>query len=228
MISTEAGRKRYLQPEENWIQIPFPPLVDEDTWSRVQELKKQLMSQSKRNTQVFCMLRHQVRCSSCGTLLGGRATKQNTVRRNGKVYHYDLDPPRRYYQCYGMQKRLFRCRENPSIPAGLLVRVIWTGVTNVVQHPEIIVSGMEAIKVGRNDGLAAEIEQAERDLRDIELEEDRAIRLCVSGKISEDQLDRQRKFIADRLKHCQSRLEDYRSRQAAAEYHHTQTEHLTH
>ena len=36
---------------------------------------------------------------------------------------------------------------------------------------------------------------AERDLRSIQMEEDRAIRLFVSGKITEAQLDLQRRFI---------------------------------
>ena len=116
-VATEDGRMIYKQPEDTWIQVPFPPLVAEGTWDKVQNIKKHRKSRAKRNTKVFYMLQHLVRFTECEMLLGGRATKQNTVRRNGKTYHYDLDPPRRYYQCYGMQKRLFRCREHPFIKA---------------------------------------------------------------------------------------------------------------
>ena len=45
----------------------------------------------------------------------------------------------------------------------------------------------------------------------VQIEEDRAIRLFVSGKISENQLDRQRKFITERLDNCRARLDDYRA-----------------
>ena len=74
-ISTEDGRKRFEQPEDQWIPIPVPPLVDEETWDRTQAIKKQRMSRSKRNTRVFYMLQHLVRCSGCGMLLGGRGNE---------------------------------------------------------------------------------------------------------------------------------------------------------
>ena len=44
-----------------------------------------------------------------------------------------------------------------------------------------------------------EVAQAERDLRSIQMEGDRAIRLFVSGKITEAQLDHQRRFITERV-----------------------------
>ena len=47
------------------------------------------------------------------------------------------------------------------------------------------------------------------------MEEDRAIRLYVSGKITEDQLDRQRRFITERLETLRARLDEYRSQQTA-------------
>ena len=213
-VATEDGRKIYGQPEDTWIEIPFPRLVDEETWDRVQNIKNQRMSRSKRNTKVFYMLQHLVRCAECGMLLGGRATKQNTVRRNGKTYRYDLDPPRRYYQCYGMQKRLFHCREHPFIRAERLEELIWGEVKQAVQNPEVIVAGIKALDNQEDFDLSRELARAERDLRDVQMEEDRAIRLYVSGKISEDQLDHQRRFITERLEHYRAKLDDYRTRQS--------------
>ena len=45
------------------------------------------------------------------------------------------------------------------------------------------------------------------------MEEDRAIRLFVSGKITEAQLDHQRRFITERLESARARLDDYRARE---------------
>ena len=214
-ISTEGGRKHHRQPEDTWIRVPFPPLVDLETWDRAQNLKKLRMSRAKRNTRVFYLLQHLVRCSGCGMLLGGRATKQNSVRRNGHVYHYDLEPPRRYYQCYGMRKRLFKCRKHPFIRAERLEDLIWDEVTRVVKRPEIIVSGLEVLNVGPDSDLEEEVARAETDLRDVQSEEERLIRLYVSGKIDEDQLDLQRQFVTERLRHCRERVEKYHAREAA-------------
>ena len=47
------------------------------------------------------------------------------------------------------------------------------------------------------------------------MEEDRAIRLFVSGKIAEAQLDIQRKFITERLENARAKLDDYRAREAS-------------
>ena len=54
-----------------------------------------------------------------------------------------------------------------------------------------------------------------RDLRRIQMEEDRAIRLFVSGKITEDRLDLQRRFITERLERARAKLDDYWAREAS-------------
>ncbi len=59
--------------------------------------------------------------------------------------------------------------------------------------------------------MEEEIAQAEGDLRSIQMEEDHAIRLFVSGKITETQLDRQRRFITERLECAKAKLDDYRA-----------------
>ncbi len=213
-VSTEEGRRIYQQPEDTWIEVPFPPLVDEETWERAQSTKKQRTSLSKRNTKVFYLLQHLVKCAECGMLFGGRATNQNTVRRNGKLYQYDLVVPRRYYQCYGMQKRLSRCREHPFIRAERLEDLVWGEITRVLQNLEVIVTGIDSLNEQGDGGLAEELAKAERHLRDVQLEEERCIRLYVSGKITEEQLDQQRRFVTERLESLRARVGDYRSREA--------------
>ena len=50
----------------------------------------------------------------------------------------------------------------------------------------------------------------------MQFEEDRVIRLFVSEKITEEQMDRQRKFITERLESLRTRLDDLRARGVAA------------
>ena len=116
-VATEDGTRVYAQPRETWIEIPVPPLVDEETWDRAQALKKQRLNRSKRNTKVFYLLQHLLRCAECGMLFGGRTNSRDVTKRNGKVYRYELDPPLRYYSCYGMQKHRLRCRKHSFIRA---------------------------------------------------------------------------------------------------------------
>ena len=47
------------------------------------------------------------------------------------------------------------------------------------------------------------------------MEEDRAIRLYVSGKITEEQWDLQREFTTERLERLRARVDDYHAREAS-------------
>ncbi len=214
-VSTEEGTRKYEQPRETWIEIPVPPLVDEETWERAQALKQQRLTRSARNTKVFYLLQHLVRCAECGLLFGARADWATSNRRNGKLYRYELAAPRRYYACYGMQKHRLRCRKHSFIRAERLEEVVWSEVKRVLQEPNLIVAGIDALGGQDSGGLAEEVAKAERELRSVQSEEDRAIRLYVSGKITEPQLDLQRKFITERLESLRAKLDDARARQAS-------------
>ena len=52
-------------------------------------------------------------------------------------------------------------------------------------------------------------------MRSIQIEEDSAIRLFVSGEITAAQLDLQRRFITERLESARAELDDYRAREAS-------------
>ena len=213
-VSTEDGMKIYDQPEDTWIEIPIPQIIDDDTWERAQALKKQRSRKAKKNTKVLYQLQHLLKCGECGHNFHARAAWTNTGVRNGKKYQYELTTPRRYYMCNGMQSMRLGCRERPHIRAERLEEPIWSEVKRVIQNPDLIVAGIDTLDAQEGGGLEEEIAQAERDLRSIQMEEDRAIRLFVSGKITEAQLDLQRRFITERLESARARLDDYRAREA--------------
>ena len=208
-VSTEDGMKVYDQPKDTWIEIPVPQVVDDETWKRAQKLKKQRGSKAKRNTKVVYLLQHLLKCGECGRNFHARASWTTTSVRNGKAYTYDLSTPRRYYMCNGMQSMRLRCREKPYIRAEQLEEPIWREVKRVLQNPDLIVAGIADLDSQEGVGMEEEIAQAERDLRSIQMEEDRAIRLFVSGKITEAQLDLQRRFITERLESARAKLDDY-------------------
>ena len=214
-ISTEDGTKSYDQPRDTWIEVPVPPLVDEETWERAQKLKKQRSRRAGRNTKVLYLLQHLLKCGECGHNFHAKSIWRTTNVRNGKKYRYDLPTPRRYYMCNGTLSLRLRCRERPHIRAERLEEPIWNEVKRVIQNPDLIVAGIDTLDSQKGGGLEEEIAQAERDLRSIQMEEDRAIRLFVSGKITEAQLDHQRKFITERLESARAKLDDCRARDAS-------------
>ena len=215
-VATEHGMRRYARPEDEWVGVPFPPLVDEETWQLAQQAKKRRLTRSGRNTKLFYLLQHLVRCAECGYLMGCRANRRQTAKRDGKVYRYDLDPPRRYYRCYGMENDGVKCRKRSHIRAERLEGLIWGEVKKVLENPDLIVAGIGALDSQEDvGGLAEEIARAERNLQKVQTEEDRAIRLYVSGKITEKQLDHQRRFITERLETLRAKLDDHLARESA-------------
>ena len=215
-VATEHGTRRYDRPEDEWVGVPFPPVIDDGTWEQAQQAKKQRLTRSGRNTKIFYLLQHLVRCAECGYVMGCRTNRRQTVKHDGKSYRYDLDPPHRYYNCYGKHNIGMKCREHGYIRAERLEELVWGQVKKMLENPGLIVAGIEALNSQADGGgLAEEIARAERDLQKVQVEEDRAIRLYVSGKITEAQLDHQRKFIIERLETLREKLNDYRARESA-------------
>ena len=210
-ISTEDGMRVYDQPKETWIEIPIPQLIDDETWELARKLKKQRSRRAKRNTKVTYLLQHLLRCGECGRNFHARSSWTTTSVRNGKSYKKELTTPRRYYICNGMQSLRLTCRKRPYIRAERFEGPIWSEVKRVIQNPDLLVGGLYPTDSQEGSRLEEEIARTERDLRSIQTREERAITLFVSGKITEVQLDDQRKFITERLENVRAKLDGYRA-----------------
>ena len=212
-IATDEGTRVFAQPADTWIGVPVQALVDEETWDRAQATKRARHSTAKRNTKVLYLLQNLLRCTECGRKFRAYSRWRTHIIRGGQRITYDLTAPLRYYSCTGSVHRL-RCRAKPSIKAERLERRVWQEVAKVLQEPSVIIAGIEALGEHGGESLAEEQAQAERDLRAVQMEEERLVRLYVAGKITEEMLDLQRKFINERLEHLRARVDDYRARAA--------------
>ena len=112
------------------------------------------------------------------------------------------------------------------IKAERLEELIWSQVKGMIRNPDLIVAGIEALDTQEDGGWEKRIAGAERDLQKVQFEEERAIRLYVSAKITEDQLDQQRRFILERLEAARATLDDLRARESMASEKRVLLEHL--
>ena len=71
--------RRYDRPEDEWVGIPFPTIVDGDTWELAQQAKRRRLTRSRRNTKIFYLLQHLVRCAECGHVMGCRSTRREST-----------------------------------------------------------------------------------------------------------------------------------------------------
>ena len=103
------------------------------------------------------------------------------------------------------------------IRAEQLEKLVWNQVKEMVQNPELIVAGIESLDAHddrrhrRPDRRSRARPPTARRVGKVQVEEERAIRLYVSGKITEDQLDQQRRFITERLEAARAALNDLRA-----------------
>ncbi len=84
--------------------------------------------------------------------------------------------------CNGTLSLRIKCRERSHIRAERLEEPVWSEVKRMLQNPDLIVAGIDTLDSQDGSDLEEEIVRAERDLRSIQMEEDRAIRLFVSGR----------------------------------------------
>ena len=212
-ISTDEGTRVFEQPAENWVEVAVPALVDEETWNLAQSAKRERFNHAKRNTKQFYLLQYMLRCAVCGRKLRAQANWRANSSRNGIRYAFELQSPRRYYACTSKEARR-RCRPRPFINANKIEGRVWDEVCGVLKHPDVIVAGIESQVDQPSESLVEARAMTERELRDVQSEEDRLIRLYVAGKITEAQLDHQRKFIGERLEHLRAKLDEYQARLA--------------
>src|ERR1700751_2022866 len=124
--SSTAGHER---PREEWIEIPVPALVSEETFARAQELLQQNKIRSRRRTIEPSIVQGLVSCQKCGYAFS-RTSTQTSAR---KIH---------YYKCIGSEG--WRKLGGPVCDNGRLVRqdlldqIVWNEVIRLLEDPTLI------------------------------------------------------------------------------------------
>jgi site-specific DNA recombinase len=116
------------RPREEWIEIPVPALVSEDTFALAQERLERNKQFSSRHTKEHTLLQGLLVCSVCGYALYRSSAK--TSRR--KLY---------YYRCLGSDDWRYpngrKCSNRP-IRQDYLDELVWKQVMQLFENPDLI------------------------------------------------------------------------------------------
>ena len=116
------------QPREEWIEIPVPPIIREDTFSLARERLERNKQFSPRHTKEPTLLQGLLVCSECGYALYRTSTR--TSKR--KLY---------YYRCLGSDDYRYpdgrKCTNRP-IRQDFLDDVVWKQVMQLFEDPDLI------------------------------------------------------------------------------------------
>ena len=123
MLPAGPGVSHAPRPEQDWIAVPVPAIVSEETFAQVQAKLDANQRTASRNTRHQYLLRALTSCGTCRLTCG--------VRQTPAGY--------RYYQCRGRTDPLRvaqgqRCTAR-DIPAGQLDELVWADLCALVTDP---------------------------------------------------------------------------------------------
>jgi len=128
-VTTPSNTGGHQRPREEWIEIPVPALVTEETFARTQELLYQNKIRSRRRTIAPSVVQGLVGCAKCGYAFS-RTSTQTSAR---KIH---------YYKCIGSDswRKLGGpvCDNKQFIRQELLDQIVWDEVVRLLQDPVLI------------------------------------------------------------------------------------------
>jgi site-specific DNA recombinase len=121
------------RPREDWIEIPVPAIVREETFALAQERLEQNKRHSPRHTIEPTLLQGMLVCSRCGYAFYRTSTRTSKK----KIY---------YYRCLGSDDYRHpngRICQNRPIRQDYLDEVVWKHVVQLLENPEVIRSEIQ-------------------------------------------------------------------------------------
>ncbi|MDH4261032.1 MAG: recombinase family protein [Gammaproteobacteria bacterium] len=116
------------RPHEEWIEIPVPALVSEQSFARAQELLHENKIRSRRRTITPSVAQGLVSCQKCGY-----AFSRTSTYTSARKLHY--------YKCIGSdrwRKLGGPVCDNRMVRQDLLDQIVWTEVLRLLEDPTLI------------------------------------------------------------------------------------------
>jgi site-specific DNA recombinase len=124
--SDSVGHER---PREEWIEIPVPALISEESFARAQELLHENRIRSRRRTITPSIVQGLVSCQKCGYAF----SRTSTYTSARKIH---------YYKCIGSDswRKLGGplCDNGRFVRQDLLDQIVWTEVIRLLEDPTLI------------------------------------------------------------------------------------------
>src|SRR5438067_3363210 len=176
--SSTAGHER---PREEWIEIPVPALVTEESFARAQELLQQNKIRSRRRTIAPSVVQGLVSCAKCGYAFS-RTSTQTSAR---KIH---------YYKCIGSDswRKLGGpvCDNRRFVRQELLDQIVWAEVIRLLEEPALLQQELDRrLAAARSSDPTRKHEQSlQRELIHVGKGIERLVNAYQEGLLSIEQL----------------------------------------
>jgi site-specific DNA recombinase len=176
--SMTAGHER---PREEWIEIPVPALVSEESFARAQELLQENKIRSRRRTIEPSIVQGMVSCQKCGYAF----SRTSTYTSARKIH---------YYKCIGSDswRKLGGpvCDNGRFVRQDLLDHIVWTEVIRLLEEPTLIQQELDRrLAAARSSDPAKRREQSlQRELVHVGKSIERLLRAYQEALLSIEEL----------------------------------------
>lgn len=202
----DAAHHNRERPQDEWIAVPVPAIVDEDTWLRAREVVYHYRKFWKGRQSLPLLLRRLVVCGRCG-----RPMSTNVRIEKGATYLYYFCP-HRYPRRFGGADAPPPCTM-PWVRAEPVDQEVWATVTRWLRaSPDEWAAIGEAVLADRDDDMASQVEALERDLRRVERARQRLIGMVARDVIGEDEAEPELRRLRSEAAEIEARLAAARRR----------------
>jgi site-specific DNA recombinase len=134
-LQPRRAYSQYDMPQEEWISIPVPAIVDEDIFAVAQEqLRNNQRHAGQRQRGARYLLQGLLVCKGCGYAYYGKAISNKSAKGKARDYAY--------YRCIGTDAYRFggeRVCCNRQVRTDLLDKSVWCEARGLLENPERVV-----------------------------------------------------------------------------------------
>jgi site-specific DNA recombinase len=180
------GQSQQATPEHEWIAVPVPALIRQETFEAAQSrLDRNVQLARRNNTAHEYLLRGLISCGQCRLTSIGRS----------------LPPGYHYYVCQGRRDALQnapveRCTAR-YVPASTVDELVWQDLCQVLREPALLTHELERAQMG--EWLPQALQARRQTLRDVlaqlERQQARLLDLHLAEVIEREEFERKRKEV---------------------------------
>lgn len=197
---TEGGSqivlRKILRPHDQWIIVSVPAIVSSEVWERA----NQLITGAPRETKQSYLLTGLLWCAYCNYSFGGEAKRyMKSIYRGGPK----VETWRTYYRCSVNRGRTPAIQKSVgcdqlTVPTRVLDLAVWAIVYEVLLHPDILLGALEReFRNEQNEQLRQQITFLERQLREIDSEDEKLYRAYLADVFDEVEYAEHRKTLKE-------------------------------
>ena len=196
-------------PEARWVTVPYPRIIDDDTWRKAREMRihpqRKVWDRQRKHDAVY-LLESILWCEHCGKRYRPGASKRvyRWCTKDGVEHRRTSDTLRLRYMCNGGTKA--GC-PRPTMYARSIEALVWNKVAEFISRPEQVEVLLAARQSDLESGGTMEnVVKGRERLSQVEAERGRTLLQHQRGYINDNELDVRMKGINERLEYFQSEL----------------------